>query len=317
METVPLGATGPLVSRLGLGLAAVGRPAYITTDRDRDLPDRSVGGMRARSEELLNAAYAAGVRYIDAARSYGRAEDFLAGWLDEHVAPDLVVGSKWGYSYVGGWRQDAETHEVKDHSVAAFCRQQAESWALLGDRILVYQVHSATLDSGALDDLELHAALGELRDAGVVIGLTTSGPRQLETLRRALDVNVDGRPLFGSVQVTWNLLEPSAGPALAEAAVAGVGVIVKEAVANGRLTPAGDAAAGLEPLAHKHDTTVDAVAIAAARAQLGVTTVLSGAASVEQLTSNLAALRLPELDLPDLAEPPDAYWAARAARPWS
>ena len=317
VETVPLGSRGPLVSRLGLGLAAVGRPAYITGGRDRDLPDRSVDAMRARTHVLLDAAYAAGVRYVDVARSYGRAEEFLADWLERDKAPDLVIGSKWGYSYVGNWRLDAPTHEVKDPSFTAFSRQQQESWALLEDRILVYQVHSATLDSGALDDRRLHGSLGELRDAGVVIGVTTSGPRQLETVRRALDIAVDGRPLFGSVQATWNLLEPSVAPALAEAAVAGCGVIVKEAVANGRLAPGGDAAAALQRIAAAHDTTTDAIAIAAARAQLGVTTVLSGAASVDQLMANLDALRLPELDLPDLAESPEDYWAARSERAWA
>ena len=34
--------------------------------------------------------------------------------------------------------------------------------------------------------------------------------------------------------MTWNLLEPSVGPAAAEAAAAGWAVLVKEAVANGR-----------------------------------------------------------------------------------
>jgi aryl-alcohol dehydrogenase-like predicted oxidoreductase len=70
-----LGRTGLAVSRIGLGLAAVGRPAYITLGRAADLgPDRSVDSMRTRSHALLDAAYAAGVRYVDAARSYGRAE---------------------------------------------------------------------------------------------------------------------------------------------------------------------------------------------------------------------------------------------------
>jgi aryl-alcohol dehydrogenase-like predicted oxidoreductase len=317
METVPLGAGGPLVTRLGLGLAAVGRPAYITSERDRDLPDRSVDGMRARTHELLDAAYAAGIRYVDVARSYGRAEEFLADWLQGTEAPDLVIGSKWGYAYIGDWQLDAATHEVKNHTIAAFCQQQAESWSLLGERILVYQVHSATLDSGALDDPELHAVLGDLRDLGVVIGVTTSGPQQLEAVRRALDIAVDGEPLFGCVQATWNLLEPSVGPALAEAAVAGCGVIVKEAVANGRLTGGDDAAAAFAPIAEALGTTVDAVAIAAARKQLGVSMVLSGAASVDQLTSNLEALRLPDFEVPDIAEEPKVYWAARAARAWT
>jgi aryl-alcohol dehydrogenase-like predicted oxidoreductase len=105
--------------------------------------------------------------------------------------------------------------------------------------------------------------------------------------------------------------------ALAEAAAAGCGVIVKEAVANGRLTADGDAPALLAPIAQQHETTVDAIAIAAALAQPGVSVVLSGAASVVQLMSNLDALRLPDLDLPHLAEDPADYWAARSARPWT
>ena len=47
---------------------------------------------------------------------------------------------------------DAEVHEVKDHSLAALARQAAESRELLGDHLDLYQVHSATLDSGVLED---------------------------------------------------------------------------------------------------------------------------------------------------------------------
>jgi aryl-alcohol dehydrogenase-like predicted oxidoreductase len=55
---------------------------------------------------------------------------------------------------------------------------------------------------------------------------------------RALETTIDGVRLFDAVQATWNLLEISAGPALRRAAAAGLGVIVKEALANGRLTEA-------------------------------------------------------------------------------
>ena len=66
-------------ARIGLGLAALGRPAYLTDGRDQDLGSaRSVEDMRARTADVLDAAYAGGVRYVDAARSYGRAEEFLA-----------------------------------------------------------------------------------------------------------------------------------------------------------------------------------------------------------------------------------------------
>ena len=41
------------------------------------------------------------MRCFDAARSYGRAEQFLSGWLrSRDLAPeDVTVGSKWGYTY--------------------------------------------------------------------------------------------------------------------------------------------------------------------------------------------------------------------------
>jgi aryl-alcohol dehydrogenase-like predicted oxidoreductase len=324
MPVASLGPGGPAVSRIGLGLAALGRPAYITGGREHDLPDRSVTAMRDRTFAVLEAAYSAGVRYVDAARSYGRAEEFLGEWLAAGGHPGVVVGSKWGYRYTGEWRLDAGQHEVKEHSLAMFTAQVAESTALLGDRLALYQVHSLTAESGLFDDAALLAALGGLRDSGVLVGLTTSGPRQADTLRRALGVRVGGRPLFAAAQVTWNLLEPSVGPAAAEAAAAGWAILVKEALANGRLAPAGDDAgpparlAALAALAAARGVGEDAIALAAAIANPWATLVLSGAVTVGQLHANLAALTVDGLppEFAELAEPPEAYWARRSARPW-
>jgi aryl-alcohol dehydrogenase-like predicted oxidoreductase len=316
MPAARLSPAGPAVSRIGLGLAALGRPAYITVGRDHDLPDRSVAGLRARTFAMLDAAYAAGIRYADAARSYGRAEEFLGGWLAERGHPDLIAGSKWGYRYTGGWRLDAEQQEVKEHSLAMFTAQLAQSRALLGGRLALYQVHSVTPDSGLFHDAPLRQALAALRAEGVLIGITTSGPDQAGTIRRALDLTVDGRQLVSAVQVTWNLLEPSAGPAAAEAAAAGWAVLVKEVVANGRLTPAGDPPEPVTELAAAHGVTEDAIALAAALANPWAAVVLSGAVTVPQLAANLAALTVGPLPDLDLAEPPAAYWPARSARPW-
>jgi aryl-alcohol dehydrogenase-like predicted oxidoreductase len=275
---------------------------------------------------VLDAAWAAGVRYLDAARSYGRAEAFLASWLTARgIDPSQVtVGSKWGYTYVGDWRMDAGTHEVKDHSLAALTRQAAESRELLGDHLDLYQVHSATLDSGVLEDRAVLDELSRLGDQGIVIGLSTSGPAQADTVRRALEVTADGAAPFACVQATWNLLERSAGPALAEARAAGWGVIVKEALANGRLSPhgAGPAIAVLGRVASRHGVGVDAVALAAVLANPWADVVLSGAVAAGQLQANLAALQV-ELDpveleeLANLAEPAEAYWSARSALAWS
>jgi aryl-alcohol dehydrogenase-like predicted oxidoreductase len=312
------------VRSLGLGLAAVGRPGYITLGRGTDLPeDRSVGALRARTHELLDQAYAAGVRYADAARSYGRAEEFLAEWLRERGIEDVVVGSKWGYTYTAGWRVDADVHEVKDHSLATYERQVAESRQILGAHLNLYLIHSVTPDSPALTDPALHARLAELARTGITVGLSTSGPSQRDAIRAAMTVTVDGAPLFGAVQATWNPLEQSAAPALAEAHAAGYWVVVKEALANGRLAgPANPTVAHVAHVADELSTTPDVVALAAALHQPWATVVLSGAATTAQLASNLRAAAL-TLD-PDIlrrllsqVEPAPAYWHHRSTMPWS
>ena len=321
-DRVRLGRDGPWVSRIGIGLAAIGRPAYITTNRAGDLgTDRSRDAFRTRTWQVLDAAYAHGVRYVDVARSYGSAEEFLGGWIaNRGGAGDVVVGSKWGYAYVAGWDPTAAVQEVKELSLATLERQYRETRALLGHHLQLYQVHSLTIESGVLDDRPLLDALAQRRSEGLMLGITTTGPTQAATIRRALDARVDGVPLFCSVQATWNLLEPSAGPALREAAASGWAVIVKEAVANGRLTRAGDAGGTESPLGRAAAATgvePDALAIAAALAQPWVSVVLSGAATVDQLMGNLGSLDIASPDPPEIAEPPVDYWAARSARPWT
>ncbi|MBU7599924.1 aldo/keto reductase [Streptomyces sp. P38-E01] len=314
-------ATTP-TAHLGLGLAALGRPGYLNLGRDRDLPDdRTPDALRARTHELLDAAYAQGVRYVDTARSYGRAEEFLGQWLaGRPEAHDVVVGSKWGYAYTANWRVAADVHEVKEHSAAMYATQYAESVELLGGRPDLYQVHSVTPESPVLTDAALQERLAEQAAEGVSVGLSVSGPRQAEAVRAALRVAPGGERLFRSVQATCNLLEPSVGAALAEAHEAGLYVIVKEAMANGRLAP-GVAPAALREVAEECGATTDAVALAAMLHRPWATTVLSGAVTTEQLFANLHAVTV-DLGkeqlarLAELAEEPEAYWQQRADLSW-
>ncbi|HEX7621932.1 MAG TPA: aldo/keto reductase [Anaeromyxobacteraceae bacterium] len=316
-----------MVSRLGIGLAALGRPAYHTLGHAADFPEgRSPEQLRRRTHAVLDAAFQAGIRYVDAARSYGRAEEFVRSWAEgRQLAPsDVVVGSKWGYRYTGAWRLEAERHEVKDHSLFAFRSQAAETLDILGPYLALYQIHSATPESPVLRDASVLDALARLRDRGVRIGVTVSGARQADMARRALEIERGGAPLFDTIQATWNLLERSCEPALREAHAAGRAVLVKEPLANGRLTPRGDiGATGLLPdLARAVAYPADAIALAAALAQPWADVVLLGAATVEQLRSNLLAVhaRLAGGALEALAalrEDPASYWQSRAALPWS
>jgi aryl-alcohol dehydrogenase-like predicted oxidoreductase len=309
------GDRGP--RRIGFGLAALGRPGYLNVGHGDDLgSDRSVEALRARSFEVLDAAYDAGVRYLDTARSYGRGEEFLGAWLRDRDPADVVVGSKWGYVYTADWEVAADPPEVKHHDLDTFRRQLEETRANLGDRLALYQIHSATPDSGVLEDDAVLGALAALRAEGVAIGLTTSGTSQAQTLERALDLD-----LFDAAQVTWNLHERAAGAALERAHDAGMGTIVKEALANGRLATRG-ADPVLDRVADRFGAGADAVALAAVLAQPFVDVVLSGAATVGALRSNVEAAEL-ELDaetleeLDALEERSDAYWAARGDLAWN
>lgn len=177
-----------------------------------------------------------------------------------------------------------------------------------------------------LDDAAVHRAMAELRDRGVRVGISTSGPAQCDAVRRALEVRVGGEPLFTSFQSTWNVLEPSAGPALADAAAAGARVIVKEPVANGRLAPGGaDGSPGVRraaDLAAELGVPIDQLAIAAVLAQPWADVVLSGAVDPAQVLSNVgaAAVGLPAGVVDEIGAvsgTPRDYWAARSVRGWS
>jgi aryl-alcohol dehydrogenase-like predicted oxidoreductase len=334
MQTQPLRSRRPFaggrlrVTPLGVGMAALGRPGYINLGHREDYRDgRTIKDMEQRAFEVLDAAWKSGVRYFDAARSYGRGEAFLGAWLRRREIPanDAVVASKWGYRYTADWRVQAAHHEIKDHSLAVLQRQWQESRENLGDHLDLYQIHSATFDSGVLEN---DRELARLKGEGVRIGLTLSGPRQAEVLERAMAIEVDGERLFDAVQATWNPLEPSAAPALEAAHAEGLGVIVKEALANGRLTDRNQdpefAARSrvLNDLAARFDVSMDAVALAAALAWPWADVVLSGAATLVQLASNLKSLDVAwdaqaKSEVHRLAEASDAYWQTRSDLAWN
>jgi hypothetical protein len=130
--------------RVGLGMAALGRPGYINLQRNAHLPppdSRTVEGMRDRAYAVMDELFrlcrewnhegddvddGGGRRrfvpWLDCARSYGMSEVFVGDYLRLNRIPpdDVYVSSKWGYTYVAGWNVElgeGEPHEVKDHSL--------------------------------------------------------------------------------------------------------------------------------------------------------------------------------------------------------
>ena len=311
--------------RLGLGLAALGRPGYINLGRVEHLSPaetRTPEALRERAWQVLDAAWDLGIRYFDCARSYGRSEEFLSGWLKqkELKKEDVAVGSKWGYRYTADWRVDngGEPHEVKDHSLSHLESQEKETDNFLGEHLRLYQIHSATLESGVLDNEDVLKRLQSLReDKGWRIGLSLSGVGQSKTLQKALETGV-----FDSVQATWNLMEQSCGPALKQAHDAGLEVIIKEGMANGRILQS----PVLLKAAEAMEVAPDSLALAAIMAQPFQPMVLSGAVTISQLESNLEAVALSEhlkgsTALSSLMSEsimdPEAYWKERSALTWN
>jgi aryl-alcohol dehydrogenase-like predicted oxidoreductase len=205
-----------------------------------------------------------------------------------------------------------------------FFKQLEETNSYIGEYVDLYQIHSATFESGVMDNKDVHAALHKCRkERGWAIGLSVSSPKQDEVVRRAMEIEVEGQKLFDSVQCTYNVLEQRPGPTLLEAHKAGMDIIIKEALANGRAlrNPV------VKEYSKKLSCSPDQLALACILAQPFCPRVLSGAVTSEQLESNLKAKELAEKLRNDeslLKEIMDStvmdseeYWKERSALAWN
>ncbi len=309
------------MAQIGLGMAALGRPEYINI-RMHPVADSSVDAFKLNSFEVLDAAYASGVRFFDTAPSYGKGESFLKEWHSLRNHNDALLSSKWGYTYVAGWNLGYKgAHEIKEHSIDKLHEQWAYSKTLL-PHLKVYQIHSATFESGVLVNEAVLDALYDLkRSTGVKIGLTVSGVSQKEILKAAFSIQKNGELLFDSYQLTFNIFEQSVVAILTEIKAAGKFVIVKEGLANGRVFLENSASATLQSLADKYKVGIDAIALRYCMDAIDSDIVLSGAFSKEQLLQNLKAnefsLTSDEVVvLSKYAMSEQKYWSQRTDLSW-
>jgi aryl-alcohol dehydrogenase-like predicted oxidoreductase len=275
-----------------------------------------IEAMRSRTFEVLDAAWDLGIRFFDLAPSYGRAEEFMGAWLAARPTrrAEVTISSKWGYEYVAGWDPNARVHERKEHSLAMLEKQWPETQSALGSAPDFHLVHSVTPESPAVSDAALLRRLREMVSKGTRVGLSTSGAHQADTIDSAL--SLPSSP-YSAVQTTWNILERSAQHSLEAAADNGWLVVVKEAMANGRLATGGFP--DVDRIATTARITSDALAIGAVLKHDWAHIVLSGAVTRAQLESNASARPLlTDISALDrLVIPPDKYWSERSKRVWS
>ncbi|TXE16707.1 aldo/keto reductase [Psychroserpens burtonensis] len=309
-------------TKIGLGLAALGRPDYINIRQNSNI-DKSKIAFKRNAFEVMDFAYKNGVRYFDTAPSYGLGEQFLLEWKNARQHKDLMLSTKWGYTYVANWELGYEgKHEIKEHSVSKLNEQWETSKALF-PQLKIYQVHSATLESGILKDNSIHERLFQLKKQyGLQIGITTSGSNQSEILNSAKDIAVKNNLLFDSFQVTYNVFEQSTFNTLQQLKAMGKTVIIKEALANGRAFTNEHAKKQLEALSKTYDVGVDAIALRFVIDTLQPNVVLSGASTSNHLDQNLKALDFKLLSkdlelLKALTINSKAYWDERSDLTWN
>jgi aryl-alcohol dehydrogenase-like predicted oxidoreductase len=311
---------------LGLGTAAIGRPQYINIKKN-DTDFISLHQFRKKGKTILDVAYQQGIRYFDTAPGYGLAEDLLIEWVHEKKDPSIEVASKWGYTYIANFNPRAEQHEIKEHSLKKL-NEQWDQTRLLIPAISTYQIHSATLTTGVLENVEIHKRLAELKTKfNLKMGITTTGENQVAIVNQALDVTVDGKPLFDTFQVTYNIFDQSLTALADTLEQLDKRVIIKEAMANGRIFPNKKyshykyAYKALQSLAEKYGVGLDAIALRFCADSIKVYSVLSGASILQHLRDNLKAndftLEKNDLELlKQLAISPHTYWKERSQLNW-
>jgi aryl-alcohol dehydrogenase-like predicted oxidoreductase len=210
MKQRPLGTTGLVVSAVGLGAGNLGDPL---------IPERDV-------ERLLHAAVDLGITLIDAARSYGLAEERIGRALGGR-RDRVVLSTKVGYGIPGfaDWTGPCIAAGV-DAALARFAT----------DRIDVVHLHSCPRE--VLERGDVVEALLAAVAAGKVRVAAYSGEN--EALAWAA-----GCGAFGSLQASVNLCDQGAlRGVLAGAAARGIGVLAKRPLANAPWRFAEEPAAG-------------------------------------------------------------------------
>src|SRR5215813_11059386 len=194
METRTLGRTGLNVSVLGFGCGAVG--------------GLMVRGDPADQERAVARAIDLGINYFDTAAMYGNGEsERNLGRVLKSLKPEIYVGTK----------VRIPASERRNIAAAVTASLEASLQRLQLDRVDLFQLHSHITVDGRDSDLTPEIVLGEvapafarLREQGKTrfCGITAVG--DTPALREVVDARA-----FDTAQVSYNLLNPSAGTAVA------------------------------------------------------------------------------------------------------
>lgn len=297
------GRRGPRITRLGLGCAALGNLFSAVSDAD--------------ARATVDAAWQVGIRFFDTAPLYGHglSERRLGEALRGRPRGDFVVATKVGRLLVPAATTpesifvDVPSLEpVFDFSREATLASIEASLERLGlDRLDVVHVHDP--DDHAAEALAgAFPALCALRDQGV-IGAVGCGMNQVGLLRRFVDeVDLDGVLLAGR----YTLLDRAGADELLPVCHdRGIAVVLGGVFNSGILADPDNAptfdyrpaqaalverARAMRDVCQRRGITLPAAALQFALGHPGVTSVIVGARSAEEIVTDAAWMAE---DLPD------------------
>jgi aryl-alcohol dehydrogenase-like predicted oxidoreductase len=314
MEYRTLGASGLQVSKVALGAMTFGSgmPPITTVDE-------------GDAQRMVHRALDAGVNLIDTADVYadGGSEAILGAAIRGR-REEVLIATKVGF----GSREPGTLSYV---NVVAACEASLQRLGV--DHIDLYQLHRPDRTTPIDETL---AALDDLVTRGLVREIGASNFRAWEVAGAVARQRALGRPGFTAVQIYYSLVGRDVEhEILPQCRTDGVGVLVWSPLAGGFLTGrygaheeggrrstftfppvdpdlGGRGLAALAEIAAAHDASIAQVALAWVLDRPGVTSVIVGASTLDQLEENLAAAELalePEetAHLDEVTAPPPIY----------
>ena len=232
MEYRILGKTGLRISRIGFG----------------GIPIQRIDA--EGTKELIRYLHAAGVNYIDTARSYTVSEEYL-GYALEGIRQDFVLATK----------SPALTKETMAKDIETSLKN------LRTDYIDLYQIHNPSAEGlekilapgGALEALQEAKAAGKIGHIGITL-------HPVELFKQALDFEWAETIMF-----PYNLVETQAEDLIRVCTERNIGFIDMKPLAGGAID---DAALALRFVTANPDVTV----------------VIPGMSTIEEAEQNLAAV---------------------------
>ena len=223
LPTRILGRTGLSVTALGFGALEL---RGIVSGVGRPLSPEEPGA-------ILNAVLDAGINYVDVAVDYGEAEEHIGRHIS-HRRSEFYLATKCGCPLDNsGFKPEERTrfgvplprfHDYSRESIVNACHQSLRR--MRTDYLDIVQFHFSP-DRAVLEEEGAVETLQELQRQGKIrhLGCSSILPNVFDHIAMGV---------FDVLQVPYSILQPEHAEAIAEAASAGLGVVIRGGVARGQ-----------------------------------------------------------------------------------